>query len=174
MKLLALITLALVSVGTLHAEQTKVQVSALSFTLPEGWKSVEPKSAMRKAQLEVPGKDGGKPAEVTFFHFGTGGGGDIQANVSRWYAQFTGGADVQKKEELDFGGTKVTLVTTEGTLKAAPFAGIPEELPNAALLGAIVDHAEGAVFIKMTGPAELVKGSREKFLQLVKSAAEKK
>ena len=68
----------------------------------------------------------------------------------------------------------VDVVTAEGTLKAAPMAGITEELPDAALLGAILEHTEGAVFVKMTGPAALVKDSREKFLALVKSATEKK
>jgi hypothetical protein len=69
---------------------------------------------------------------------------------------------------------KVTLVSAEGTLKAAPMAGITEELPDAALLGAILEHTDGAVFVKMTGPAPLVKASRDQFLALVKSATEKK
>ena len=53
-------------------------------------------------------------------------------------------------------------------------AGITEELPEAALLGAILEHTDGAVFVKMTGPAALVKASRDQFLTLVKSATEKK
>jgi hypothetical protein len=173
MKRLALLAFSLVSLVSLHAEQAKFNVSAFSFTAPDGWKQVEPKSAMRKAQLEVPG-EGGKSAEVTFFFFGGGQGGDVKANVQRWMGQFNGGADVQKVEEQDINGTKVTLVSTEGTMKASPFAGIPEDMPNAALQGAILEHAEGPVFIKMTGPAALVKASKEKFLALVKSATEKK
>ena len=53
-------------------------------------------------------------------------------------------------------------------------AGIPDELPNAALLGAIIEHAEGPVFIKMTGPIAVVKEAREKFTTMVKGAVEKK
>ena len=172
MKRLALLVFSLTSLVSLHAETAKFTVSALEFTSPDGWKQVQPKSPMRKAQLEVPG-EGGK-AEVTFFYFGDGQGGDVKANVSRWFAQLSGGADVQKVEEQDFNGTKVTLVSTEGTLKASPMAGIPEDVQNAALQGAILQHADGPVFIKMTGPAAVVKGSKEKFLQLVKSATEKK
>ena len=82
--------------------------------------------------------------------------------------------DTNKTEKQDFNGVKVTLVSAEGSLKAAPMAGIPEEIADAALLGAILEHAEGAVFVKMTGPAPLVKASREQFIGLVKSATEKK
>lgn len=173
MKRLALLVFSLSTFVSLHAETTSFSVSAFQFKSPDGWKKVEPKSAMRKAQLEVPG-EGGKSAEVTFFFFGDGQGGDIQANVSRWFGQLTGGSDVQKVEEQDFNGTKVTLVSTEGTLKASPISGITEDRPESALQGAILQHADGPVFIKMTGPAAVVKGSKEKFLELVKSATEKK
>jgi hypothetical protein len=174
MKRLALLALALTSLVSAHADDATFKVSGFNFTTPEGWKKVEPKSAMRKAQLEVPGHAGGKPAEVTFFFFGGGQGGGVQENVQRWVGQFSGGKDVQKVEEQDLNGTKVTFVSTEGTMKASPFAGIPEDMPEAALQGAILEHPEGPVFIKMTGPAGVVKGSKEKFMQLVKSATEKK
>jgi hypothetical protein len=174
MKRLALLTLSLLAMVSLQAEEAKFTVSAFTFTKPAAWKQVEPKSAMRKAQLEVPGVNGGKPGDVTFFFFGNGQGGDVQANVSRWLGQLSGGKEVQKVEPQEMNGTKVTIVSTEGTMKASPFAGIPEDVPNAALLGAILEHEEGPVFIKMTGPADVVKGARETFMTLVKSATEKK
>jgi hypothetical protein len=174
MKPLAIFCCALL-LAIAHADDAGTfTVGAYSFSRPADWKSVEPTSPMRKAQLQIPGKDGGKPADVTFFFFGEGNGGGVEPNVQRWFGQFVGNPDANKVEKQDFNGVKVTLVSTEGTLKAAPMAGITEELPHAALLGAIVEHAEGAVFVKMTGPAPLVKESREKFLALVKSATEKK
>ncbi len=167
------IALALLAAATLHAADP-ISVSAFKFTVPEGWKSVEPKSPMRKGQLAIPGKEGTKSAEVVFFFFGEGQGGDVQANTQRWFGQFNGGQDKQKTETADWGGTKVTLVSTEGTMKASPIAGVPEDQADFALLGAILEHADGPVFVKMTGPAALVKESREKFIALVKSATEKK
>jgi hypothetical protein len=158
-----------------HAEDSgKFTVGAYNFTRPADWKTVEPTSPMRKAQLQIPGKDGGKPAEITFFFFGEGNGGGVEPNVQRWFGQFTANPDANKVEKQEFNGVKVTLVSTDGTLKASPMAGIAAEQPNAALLGAILEHPEGAVFVKMTGPAPLVKGSREQFLALIKSATEKK
>lgn len=174
MKRFALLACSLFfTVSTFAADAAKFAVSEFTFTRPEGWKQTEPRSAMRKAQIEVPGKDGGKPAEIVFFYFGGGQGGDVQSNVSRWFGQFNGSADVQKSETQDWGGVKVTIVSTEGTMKASPISGVNEDQADFALLGAILEHSEGPVFVKMTGPAALVKESREKFTALVKSATEK-
>lgn len=174
MKRLAVFALSLAALVSAHAADAEFQVSSFTFSLPEGWVKKEPRSPMRKAQLEVPGKDGAKPAEITFFHFGNGQGGDVNANVQRWFGQVAGSKDAQKTEEKEINGTKVTFVSAEGTLKASPMAGIPEDMPNAALHGAILEHTDGPVFIKMTGPAAVVNESKEKFLALVKSATEKK
>jgi hypothetical protein len=174
MKSLAAFFCALFLVTAVADDTAKFTVGAFAFTRPEGWKSIEPASPMRKAQLQVPGKDGGKPADITFFFFGEGNGGGVEPNVQRWLSQIAGKPDANKVEPQDFNGVKVTLVSAEGTLKAAPMSGIADELPDAALLGAILEHPDGAVFVKMTGPAALVKASRDQFLALVKSATEKK
>jgi hypothetical protein len=175
MKKLTAFLFTFITLLSVRAEDpAKFKVGAFEFTRPAAWKWVEPSSSMRKAQLQVPGKDGGKPAEITFFFFGESNGGGVEANVQRWYGQLTGNPDANKAEKQDFSGVPVTLVSAEGTLKASPMAGIPEEIPNAALLGAIVENPEGAVFVKMTGPAALVKDSRETFLALIKSATGKK
>ena len=174
MKLFVALLSALFLAAAQAEDAGKFTVGAYEFSRPADWKSIPPTSPMRKAQLQIPGKDGGKPADITFFFFGEGNGGGVEPNVQRWLGQITGKPDANKVEAQEFDGVKVTLVSAEGTLKAAPMAGIADELPDAALLGAILEHAEGAVFVKMTGPAALVKESREKFLALVKSATEKK
>jgi hypothetical protein len=175
MKTIAALFCALIAALPSYAEDPATfTVGAFEFSRPADWKWVQPSSSMRKAQLQVPGKDGGKPADITFFFFGESNGGGVDANVQRWFGQLAGKADANKAEKQDLAGKKTTLVSAEGTLKASPMAGIPEELPDAALLGAIVEHADGAVFVKMTGPAALVKDSREKFMALIKSATEKK
>lgn len=174
MKTFATLFLALFATVAFAGDGSVFTVGALSFKRPDDWKSIEPTSPMRKAQLQIPGKAGGKPADITFFFFGESNGGGVEPNVQRWLGQIAGKPESNKVDPQEFNGVKVTLVSAEGTLKAAPMAGITEELPDAALLGAIIENAEGAVFVKMTGPAALVKESREKFLALVKSATEKK
>jgi hypothetical protein len=64
------------------------EVGDLTFTRPAEWKWVPVNSPMRKAQLQLPGADG--PADLTFFHFGPGGAGGVEANAQRWLKQFSG------------------------------------------------------------------------------------
>ena len=168
--LLLLATLA----GVRADDPAKFKVGACEFTRPADWKWIEPTSTMRKAQLQIAGKDGARSADVTFFFFGDGPTGGVDANVQRWLGQFTGKPEANKTEPLEVKDVKVTLVSTEGTMKASPFGGQPDDMPGSGLLGAIIEHAEGAVFVKMTGPLALVKESREKFVAMVKAAAEKK
>jgi len=171
MKRLALLVLCLVGAATLRAEDpTTFPVGGLTFKRPADWGWVQVSSPMRKAQLKVPGAKPEDFADITFFHFGAGSGGDIQANAQRWISQFKGAEGAGKIEPQEIGGAKVTLVTTEGTFSSGMPGGPATPLENQALLGAIIEHDDGNVFVKMTGPAALVKGSRQKFLDFLTSA----
>lgn len=150
------------------------EVGAFTFQRPADWQWVPVTSPMRKAQLKVPGADPSKAAELTFFHFGQGQGGDVQANAQRWLRQFKSKEGAEKTEPLDVPGAKVMLVSTEGTY-ASGMPGQPtKSLEDYALLGAIIESEGGAVFVKMTGPTATVKASRQRFIDFVKSAVAKK
>jgi len=43
--------------------------------------------------------------------------------------------------------------------------------PNTMLLGAILESAKGNVFVRMTGPARLVKASQAEFKKMIESAS---
>jgi len=175
MRILTALLLFIATVAGVRAnDPAKFKVGPCEFARPAEWKWVEPTSTMRKAQLQIAAKEGARPADITFFFFGDGPMGGVDANVQRWLGQFADKPDAGKTESLDLKGVKVTLVSTEGTLKASPFGGQPDDLPGSGLLGAIIENPEGAVFVKMTGPAALVKESREKFVAMVRAAAEKK
>src|SRR5438105_3582083 len=76
MRNLAFALFSLAATCTLFAEDpVKFTVGACEFTRPADWTWVQPTSPMRKAQLQIAGKEGGKPADVTFFFFGSGQGG---------------------------------------------------------------------------------------------------
>ena len=65
------------------------EVGGLKFKRPADWTWVPlQSSSMRKAQLAVPGLGAAKGAEITFFHFGPSGGGDLESNIQRWIRQF--------------------------------------------------------------------------------------
>ncbi|HEX8296969.1 MAG TPA: hypothetical protein VF593_11745 [Chthoniobacteraceae bacterium] len=171
MKSLRLIFCALLIASPLcAAEPATFEVGGIKFARPAEWAWIEVTSPMRKAQLKVPGTKAGEAADITFFHFGTGAGGDVQANAQRWIGQFKDGHAASKIGWKEIGGTRVTIVTTEGTFNSGMPGGPSTPLENQALLGAIIGKAEGNVFVKMTGPAELVKSSREKFMEFVTAA----
>ena len=148
-----------------------VKVGAFAFTVPEGWKTVTPSSAMRKAQLEI--GQGSDKAEVTFFQFGAGQGGSVAENVARWFAQFPGSEDKRKTETVQAGSVKITYATAEGTFSSGMPGGPTTPMSGYALCGAILESPDGSVFIKMTGPTSVVKSSTEAFKKMVSEAAKK-
>jgi hypothetical protein len=110
---------------------------------------------------------------VTFFQFGAGQGGSVAENVARWFAQFPGNEDKRKTETVQAGSVKITYATTEGTFSSGMPGGPTTPMTGYALCGAIVESPEGSVFIKMTGPASVVKSSTEAFKKMISEAAKK-
>jgi hypothetical protein len=146
------------------------EVGGLKFSRPADWNWIPVQSPMRKAQLAVPGMGSSKTADITFFHFGPSGGGDLESNVQRWLRQFQSTAGAEKVEAKTIGGRKTTLVSTEGTFSAGMPGQPAAPMDNYALLGAIIEDPSGNVFVKMTGPKETVQAAREKFMKFLESA----
>src|SRR5215210_9316289 len=111
----ALLLLAMVAFAE---DPATFAVGGFTFSRPAEWQWVPVTSQMRKAQLKVPGAAGKEAADVTFFHFGTGMGGDLQATAQRWLAQFESREGASKIEWKDLGGRKAAIVSTEGTFKS--------------------------------------------------------
>ena len=151
------------------AETKEVKVGAFTFSVPEGWTQVTPSSPMRKAQLEI--ARGPVKAEVTFFHFGKDQGGSTAENVARWYAQFPGSENKRITENVQVGPVKVTFAMTDGTFSSGMPGGPTTPMPDYGLCGAILESAEGSIFVKMTGPDAIVKTSTEAFKKMVTDAA---
>lgn len=153
----------------LHAES--VEVAGYSFSSPSKWESSTPTSKMRKAQFKVPGT-AGNDAEVAFFHFGGGGAGGVRANVERWMSQFEEAKDRIVKTTT-IGETPVTYVQAHGTFLSGGFVGPKTPKPNFALLAAIIEGENGAIFIKMTGPRETVEGQVSAMKKMVLESLDK-
>ncbi len=160
------------SLSVQAAEPNRFTVSDFSFTSPDSWKSIRPRSSMRKAQLSVPNSKDGDAGEVVFFHFGPGSAGGTKANIDRWYRQFQ--EPVAKlnagTEEARIGDIKVSFVHAEGTFMSGPPVGRKVAKANYALLGAIVEAKKGSIFVKFTGPSTLVKSAEADFKTMVTSA----
>ena len=145
------------------------------FAVPAGWNSVTPSSAMRKAEIHVPGPEGtGKAGEaiITVFHFGPGQGGTVQQNVDRWFGQFDGDNDSKgaatAKETI--GTVPVTFARARGTFQSGMPGQPTTPLEGQALLGAILESPNGDVYVKMTGPAPTVEKAEPAFVQMIRAA----
>ena len=170
---LLLISLHILQGSSLYAaDPVAFSVGTFSFQRPEGWAWVVPSSQMRKAELAVAG-EGGTKAEVTFFHFGAGQGGGVDANVARWLSQFSEPVEVlaPKIEAGSIGSIKITFVRARGTFLSGMPGSPTTPLTGYGLLGAILeDPVGGDVFVKMTGPTALVDVADPAFDAMIKKA----
>ena len=101
MKTCSLLLITFLAARALQAaDPVQFSVGNFAFDRPEGWTWIAPSSPMRKAQLSIPGSQGDAAADITFFHFGAGQGGGVQANVQRWFGQFQDGTTDTRNENL--------------------------------------------------------------------------
>jgi len=147
------------------AVQDKRQtLGPFSAVAPEDWLAQKPSSSMRLAQYGLPGSAG--EATLGIFYFGPGQGGGVEANIERWYGQFTqpdGSSTVEQARRWSkkVGDIEVSMVDISGTFSSG--------MGNAAgnegyrMLGAIASHRSGAVFFKLIGPVETVSQWQQSF-----------
>jgi hypothetical protein len=109
-----------------------------------------------------------------------GAGGGVEANVERWYGQFTqpdGGstrerAKVTKKK---LAGHDVHLVDISGTYRdqRGPMAPAVER-PNYRMLAAIVEtDTLGTYYIKLYGPKQTIADNEKAFAAMIEGLAAK-
>ena len=146
----------------------------LSLEAPSGWKRVPPKSGIVETEFAIPSAGEGMPAgRMTVM----GAGGSVQANVDRWYGQFTqpdGSAtkDKASTKTLKLAGSTVTMVDVAGTYKdmpGGPFAGGKViDRPDYRMLAAIIETPDaGSHFIKFYGPAATVAKEADGFRKMI-------
>lgn len=134
----------------------------LRWTAPEGWQPAKPATSMRLAEYVVPSPDG-EAAVLSIFHFGPGGGGGVEANVTRWVGQFDGGKAKAKRGEKDVNGMKVHTVDAAGTYNPGMAGGGAPAKDDHRMLGAIVESDAGLYFFKLVGPKGVVDAQASKW-----------
>ncbi len=185
---LAAAAVVLVAAVPCHAKQAGDGPEARAFAIgdggfslsaPEGWKRVQPKSSIVETEFAIPSEgEGEQPGRMTVM----GAGGSVQANVDRWYGQFSqpdGSATKDKAttKKLELAGCKVTLVDIGGTYKdapAGPFAGGKAvDRPDYRMVAAIVETPDrGNYFLKFYGPGTTVAKHADGFRTMVEGLVE--
>ncbi len=155
------------------ADPAAFTVGAFTFKRPPTWQWVVVNSPMRKAQLHVadPANPAAPGADAVFFTFGAGQGGDAGQNAARWIGQFEKPETVHPVEETaTIKGTKVTRVRVETGTFSSGMPGQPAApQENYGLYGAILESPAGDVYIKLTGPAAVVKAAAADFEAMIQS-----
>lgn len=150
-------------------------LGGLSVVMPAGWKATAPTSSMRTAEYLLPGEGGGD-ASLVVFYFGPDQGGSVEANIDRWYGQFTQPDGKSTKERSrrwgkPVGGVEATLVDITGTYTGGGMGGgSPAAQSGYRMLGAIVVAPRGPFFFKLVGPAATVARWTASFEEYVDSA----
>lgn len=156
--------------GSGGAAGATASAAGVSWSIPEGWAVMGPRP-MRAATYLI--GEGDNESECAVFFFGTGQGGDVQSNISRWIGQFQqpDGSDSKAKAQtghLDVNGLHVTTIDLTGTYMSGGMMGqAPVPKPGFRLLGAIVEAPEGPLFFKLTGPEKAIAEIKPDFDNLI-------
>jgi hypothetical protein len=160
-----------------QAAKTFVVGGAYQLTAPAAWISREPRTRIVEHEFAIPAAKGDEQdGRMTVM----GAGGGIEANIQRWYDQFTqpDGAstkDRAKIEKRTIAGQEVTIVDLSGTYMDRPGPMAPGvERPNYRMLAAIVETKKnGSHFFKFYGPQKTVTDNSEAFSKMLDSLKQK-
>lgn len=149
------------------------QKGQLNWSDPPGWTRLPQSSPMRLATYRVPHATSDKEdAELAVFHFGSGQGGDVEANLKRWESQFTDKKGDSKRTERSANGLKAHVLEVEsGTYAAMAMMPGQSSSPKSdyGMLGAVVETPLGPYFFKLTGPSKTVKAQKDAFMTMLDS-----
>ena len=155
------------------AEEGRQSLKGISVSVPDGWVVVPP-SGMRLAEYTLPGRNSAD-ASLTVFYFGPNQGGSVEANIERWYGQFSqpdGGSTKERssRREARVADMAVTHVDIEGTFSGgmAPGGGSGGQ-DGFRMLGSIVMAPTGPFFFKLVGPTATVKAWSESYAEFTAS-----
>jgi hypothetical protein len=178
MRIVALAAVALAVSTALAADTVRKEDARLRYAVPTTWTRVPAPSDMRAAQYRIPKVAGDTDdAELVLFFFGSGQGGTADANLERWYSQFTrpDGKPVKDAAVVTIrtvNGLKVTSVDLSGTYKPAPMGGAPGgPKPDWRMLAAVIEGEGGPWFFRATGPEKTIADAKPEFDALLSSVA---
>ena len=144
---------------------------------PEKFTRQQPRSKIIAYEFSVPAAEGDEQTgRLTVMS----AGGTVEANLDRWYAQFSqpDGSSTRNRAKVEkkaVAGHEVHFVNIAGTYddKPAPFAAQGVARENYRMLGAIVVLPEGNVYFKFYGPRQTIADNQEAFRKMIEEMKEK-
>jgi hypothetical protein len=174
---LGLAAVALLSVGADDSKQT-IKARGLTFEAPKSWKSSEPSSQIRIAQLKVdPAEGDDYPAEMVVTSFSPSAG-TVDANIKRWQNMFkdeSGNPPSIETKKVEVKNVEVVRAETHGEYHPAQFGAAREPVrKDARFLGAIITADGVTYYIRMVGPDRTMKKLAPDFDELLKTISVEK
>jgi hypothetical protein len=149
----------------------------IKLTAPKDWQRKQPRTSIVEYEFAVPAAKG-DAADGRLTVMSAGGG--IDANIDRWYGQFTqpdGGSTRERakiKKQM-IGGEEVHIVDLSGTYKdqAGPHAPATER-PKYRMLAAIIPvKGAGTYYLKFYGPERTVTEQEKAFISMIEGLERK-
>ena len=139
------------------AEETvDVKIGELDLKLPKSWKQSDATRPMRLATFEVPAAEGEKEKSEFVISSFAGGGGGVDANISRWVGQFAPEGREAVVVEGKAGENDYFIASISGTFmkSAGPASGgKATPTPGQRVINVFLNLEGKAVyFLKLTGP----------------------
>jgi hypothetical protein len=150
----------------------RTEAAGLRFNLPTAWTRVPATSDVRAAQFRIPPADGAAAGELVLFFFGPGKGGSVDANLERWYGQFTQpdgrpSRDAATVTKRTVHGLEVTVVDLAGTYSGMGMHAEPAA--DSRMLAAIVSGEGGPWFWRAIGPRATIAAAKPTFDEMIGS-----
>jgi hypothetical protein len=148
-----------------------IRFQGLQAPIPVDWVVEEPANRLRLVQIEVPAADGAKEGELVVYYFGPSLG-KVDDHIARWKSQFSGldGAPVEPVvTKIRIEDMPVTLVEFQGNYARNLGVGPAKTVKkDQTMIVAIIEGADGLVFVQLHGPATTVRENRADFDSLIK------
>jgi hypothetical protein len=160
-----------------NASKVPLAGGKLELQAPATWVRVQPRTRIVEHEFSVPATKGdAEGGRLTVM----AAGGGVDANLKRWYDQFTqpDGASTEKRAKLatkKLAGEDVHLVDISGTFRdqRGPMAPAVER-PKYRMLGAIIaTRSLGDYFIKLTGPERTIAENEKGFRDMIEGLKSK-
>jgi hypothetical protein len=144
---------------------------------PDGWVRKQPQTRIVEHEFAIPAAEG-DAADGRLTVMGAGGG--VQANIDRWYGQFTqpDGGNTQERakvKQMKVAGQNVHLVDISGTFRDSrgPMSPVVER-PKYRMLAAVIESkSAGDYFIKFYGPEKTVADNEKAFVRMIEGLEQK-
>jgi hypothetical protein len=149
----------------------------LQLKAPASWTRKKPQTMIVEHEFAIPAAAGDKTdGRLTVM----AAGGGVEANIDRWYGQFTqpdGGntRERAKVKNIKVAGQEVHLVDISGTFRDQRGPAAPAvEQPKYRMLAAIIaTNGMGNYFIKFYGPERTVADNEKAFLTMIEGLERK-